>query len=178
MSNVTKSILRTESYFSDDNTHRLMLKKTWNSKKPNALIVTKYGNQRGDIKTDLTTNLIINNVSDMGMYGGIYLMNLFTNMNCNNNLSEVEELNHTEADKYLQDAAKDSDVIILAWGSTNSMVYIERIKQIYQLFESQKEKLYMLVNPNSKEICHPLNPKSRNIWIIEKVISNKPNKKD
>ena len=169
MSNVTKSILRTESHFSEDNSHRLMLKKIWNSKKPNAMIITKYGNQRGDIKTDLTTNLIINNVSDMGDYGGVYLVNLFTNMNCNNTISDIEDLNHAEADNYLLEASKDSEVIIFAWGSTNSKIYTERVKEIYQLLNDQKEKLHMLVSPNTKEICHPLNPKSRNFWIVEKM---------
>jgi len=168
MTQVVKHTIRTETVFSEDKDHRLLLKKVWNAKQPLATVITKYPNLDGDIKSDLTTMLITNNIFDQG-FGGIYVVNLFTNVNTGKNINEVETMVHEEADKYMIQAVESSDTVIFAWGSTNSKLFTTRIKEVNQLLEDYKDKLRILINPSSKEICHPLNPKSRNFWMVEQL---------
>lgn len=168
MTQIVKHTIKTEAVFSEDRNHRLLLKKVWNSKQPLVTVITKYPNLDGDIKSDLTTMLITNNVYEQS-FGQLCLVNLFSNVNINKGIDEVEDLVHEETDKYITQAAESSDTVILAWGSTNSKNFTERIKEVNQLLEEYKDKLRVLVNPDSKEICHPLNPKSRNFWMVEKL---------
>lgn len=52
-----------------------------------------------------------------------------------------------------------------------------RIGTINDLLEPHTDKVRRLVNPTTKQICHPLNPKSRSIWMIEKLDVRKEEKK-
>lgn len=163
-----KSLLRSEGIFSEDDMHRLSLKKTWNTKQPMVTVITKYPRFEGGVKIDLTTQLIVNQTSEMG-YGGVYLMNLFTNININDASDEIEVLTHEDADDYLLKAIEDSEDVILAWGSTSSKLTTHRIEEINHLLNNFPDKVKQLVNPNTKKVSHPLNPKSRGFWMVEKV---------
>jgi len=167
MTSPVKSTMRSEAVFSEDNKHRLLLKKVWNAKQPMATVITKFPNFSGVVKVDLTTQLIVNNLSDL--YGGVYLMNLFTNIEINKNMEDVEDLVIEESDKYLLQAIEDSEDVIIAWGSTSSKIFTERIKTVNQMLEAHSDKVRVLLNPNTKQISHPLNPKSRSIWMVEKL---------
>lgn len=162
-----KTITRAEAIFSDDEKHRLYLKKVWNTKLPIATVITKFPRYEGQIKSDLTTQLIVNNLYDMGM-GGFYLVNLFTNVELSNRMDEVEDILHEETDKYILEAVENSESIILAWGSTSSKIITNRIKEVETLLEPFEDKIQLLLNPTTKQISHPLNPKSRTFWMIEK----------
>ena len=167
MTNPLKSTMRSEAVFSKDNKHRLLLKKVWNAKQPKATVITKFPNYNGVVKVDLTSQLIVNHLSDT--HGGVYLMNLFTNIEINKNMEEVEDLITEESDQYLLQAIEDSEDVIIAWGSTSSKIFSERIKTVNQMLEAQPDKVRVLLNPETKQISHPLNPKSRSFWMVEKL---------
>lgn len=163
-----KSVLRSEGIFSEDDVHRLSLKKTWNTKQPMVTVITKYPRFEGGVKIDLTTQLIVNNASEMG-YGGVYLMNLFTNVNINDAVDDIEVLTHEDADNYLLKAIEDCENVILAWGSSSSKITSHRIDEINHLLKDFPDKVKKLINPTTKNISHPLNPKSRSFWMVEKL---------
>ncbi|WP_207491084.1 DUF1643 domain-containing protein, partial [Staphylococcus aureus] len=75
-----KSTLETEAIFSDDQQHRYLLKKTWNSEKQKITIITMYPNYTGLLRIDLTTQLIMNKVSEMDTFGSINFVNLYSNI--------------------------------------------------------------------------------------------------
>lgn len=170
-----KSILRSEGIFSEDDGHRLSLKKVWNTKQPLVTVITKYPRFEGGVKVDLTTQLIVNQTSAMG-YGGVYLMNLFTNVNINDGSDEIEVLTHESADDYLLKAIEDSNDVILAWGSSSSKITSHRIDEINHLLKDFPDKVKKLLNPKTKSISHPLNPKSRGFWMVERVENLKEEK--
>ncbi len=75
-----KSTLKTEAIFSDDKQHRYLLKKTWNSEKQSITIITMYPHYDGILNIDLTTQLIMNKVSEMDAFGSINFVNLYSNI--------------------------------------------------------------------------------------------------
>lgn len=165
---IVKSTIKSEVTYSEDHTHRLLLKKEWNSKLPKATVITKYPRHQGDIKIDTSTMLIVNALFDMG-YGTAYLANLFTNTQIAESIDEIEQLVHEEADDYILKAVKDSDIVIFAWGSSSSKMIDYRIQEISELLKVHSEKTSKLVNPETKKITHPLNPKSRVFWVLESI---------
>ncbi|MFY2829156.1 DUF1643 domain-containing protein, partial [Staphylococcus arlettae] len=66
-----KSTLETEAIFSDDQQHRYLLKKTWDCEKQTITIITMYPHYDGILNIDLTTQLIMNKVSEMDAFGSI-----------------------------------------------------------------------------------------------------------
>ena len=110
--------LETEAIFSDDKQHRYLLKKTWDSEKQTLTIITMYPHYDGIINIDLTTQLIMNKVSEMDAFGSIYFVNLYSNITTPINLKHLEENaydNHTNIQ--IMKAVKESDEVILAWGA-------------------------------------------------------------
>lgn len=162
-----KTITRSEAIFSDDDKHRLYLKKVWNSKLPIATVVTKYPRHDGQIFQDTTTMLIRNNIYNSG-YGGVYIVNLFTNVHMAEG-EDVEEVIHEESDEYIVKAVKASEEVILAWGTTNSEIATDRIKTVNSLVQQPNVKVKMLLNPKTKRIAHPLNPRCRGFWMLQEI---------
>ena len=165
---IIKTTMKSEVTYSEDHVHRLLLKKEWNAKLPKATVITKYPRHQGDVKIDTSTMLIINALYDMG-YGTAYLSNLFTHTQLVDSIDEIEEIIHPEADDYLLKAVKDSEIVILAWGSSSSKIIDYRIQELSQLLDAQSTKVSKLINPETKIISHPLNPKSRAFWVLESV---------
>ena len=61
--------------YSDDDTHRYLLARIWDKKKPIPLFVSKRSGQADGICLELTNSLITNNLYTLG-YGGYYSVNL------------------------------------------------------------------------------------------------------
>ncbi|WP_144716715.1 DUF1643 domain-containing protein, partial [Bacillus altitudinis] len=69
-----------EAIFSEDEKHRYLLKKTWDRKLPTCRVITMYPHLDGILSLDLTTVLILNQLSSENDYGSVYLVNLFSNI--------------------------------------------------------------------------------------------------
>ena len=60
------TIIRSKAIFSDDKEHRLLLRKEWNSEKPSAMVIMINPNTANTVNFDMTTMLVLNNVSKLG----------------------------------------------------------------------------------------------------------------
>ena len=72
-----KSTLEIEAIFSDDQQHRYLLNKTWDSEKQTITVITMYPRYNGIHNIDLTTQLIMNKVSEIDAFGSINFVNLY-----------------------------------------------------------------------------------------------------
>lgn len=164
-----KNTLKTEAIFSDDQQHRYLLKKTWDSEKQTLTIITMYPHYDGILNIDLTTQLIMNKVSEMDEFGSIYFVNLYSNITTPINLKHLEENaydNHTNIQ--IMKAVKESDEVILAWGAYAKKPVVEaRVNEVLEMLKPHKKKVKQLMNPATNEIMHPLNPKARHKWILK-----------
>ena len=162
-----KITLETEAIFSDDQQHRYLLKKTWDSEKQTITIITMYPHYDGILNIDLTTQLIMNKVSEMEAFGSINFVNLYSNITTHINLKHLDAYDkHT--DIQIMKSVKESDEVILAWGSYAKKPVVEaRVNEILEMLKPHKKKVKQLINPETNEIMHPLNPKARQKWILK-----------
>lgn len=163
-----KSTLETEAIFSDDQQHRYLLKKTWDSEKQTITIITMYPHYDGILNIDLTTQLIMNKVSEMDAFGSIYFVNLYSNITTPINLKHLDNAYDNHTGIQIMKAVKESDEVILAWGAYAKKPVVEaRVKEILEMLKLHKKKVKQLVNPATNEIMHPLNPKARKKWTLK-----------
>ncbi|MBU7217638.1 DUF1643 domain-containing protein [Staphylococcus gallinarum] len=159
-----KSTLETEAIFSDDQQHRYLLKKTWDSEKQTITIITMYPHYDGILNIDLTTQLIMNKVSEMETFGSVNFVNLYSNITTHINIKHLDAYDkHT--DIQIMKAVKESDEVILAWGAYAKKPIVEaRVKEVLEMLKPHKKKVKQLINPETNEIMHPLNSKARSKW--------------
>ncbi|MDK9859678.1 DUF1643 domain-containing protein [Staphylococcus equorum] len=163
-----KSTLETEAMFSDDQQHRYLLKKTWDSEKQTLTIITMYPHYDGILNIDLTTQLIMNKVSEMDAFGSINFVNLYSNITTHINLKYSKIAYDKHTDIQIMKAVKESDEVILAWGAYAKKPIVEmRVNEILEMLKPHKKKVKQLINPETNEIMHPLNPKARQKWILK-----------
>ncbi|MGY3751792.1 MULTISPECIES: DUF1643 domain-containing protein [Staphylococcus] len=161
-------ILETKAIFSDDNQHRYLLKKTWDKDKKIISVITCYPNFEGTKKLDLTTQLILNKVSEMKDFGSINFVNLYSNMITTTNIKHIENSHDNHTDIQIMKAVKESDEIILAWGAYAKKPVVEsRVNEVLEMLKPHKKTVKRLINPATYEIMHPLNPKARQNWILK-----------
>ena len=161
-------ILETEAIFSDDNQHRYLLKKTWDKDKKIISVITCYPNFEGTKKLDLTTQLILNKVSEMKDFGSINFVNLYSNMITTTNIKHIENSHDKHTDIQIMKAVKEADEVILAWGAYAKKSVVEsRVNEILEMLKPHKKKVKRLINPATNEIMHPLNPKARQKWTLK-----------
>lgn len=163
-----KITLETEAIFSDDQQHRYLLKKTWDNEKQTITIITMYPHYDGILNIDLTTQLIMNKVSEMDAFGSIHFVNLYSNITTPINLKHLENAYDKHTDIQIMKAVKESDEVILAWGAYAKKAVVEtRVNEILEMLKPHKKKVKQLMNPATNEIMHPLNPKARHKWILK-----------
>ena len=165
-----KSTLETEAIFSEDANHRYLLKKTWDNDKKVLAIVTMYSHFSGILNLDLTTQLVVNKVSEKEEYGGIYFINLYSNIVTPINLKHIENSHDKHTDIHIMKAVKEADTVLLAWGSYGKKPLVEaRVNEILNMLKPHKNKISTLTNPQTNEIMHPLNPYARKAWTIKSL---------
>ena len=161
-------ILETEAIFSDDNQHRYLLKKTWDKDKKIISVITCYPNLEGTKKLDLTTQLIMNKVVEMDEFGSIHFVNLYSNITTPINIKHLENSHDKHTDIQIMKAVKESDKVLLAWGSFAKKPLVRtRVNEVLDMLKPHKNKISTLTNPQTNEIMHPLNPYARKTWTIK-----------
>ena len=65
--------IRSKAIFSDDKEHRLLLRKEWDSEKPTAMVIMINPNTADTVNFDMTTMLVLNNVSRLG-FGSVNIV--------------------------------------------------------------------------------------------------------
>ncbi|MDK9848055.1 DUF1643 domain-containing protein [Staphylococcus equorum] len=165
-----KSILATEAIFSDDKQHRYLLKKIWDSDKQTVTIITMYPHYEGVLNIDLTTQLVMNKISEMDESGSINFVNLYSNITTPINIKHLENSHDKHTDIQIMKAVKESDEVILAWGAYAKKASVEsRVNEVLEMLKPHNKKVKKLINPETNEIMHPLNPKARKKWIFKVI---------
>ncbi len=160
------NVLKSKAIFSDDKKHRLLLKKEWDKNKKSAMIIMINPNTADTLNYDLTTMLVMNNLSNLG-FGSVSIVNLYSRITEKLKLrfNSDEDLIDYETDTIIEQYASMSDAIIIAWGSVgrNTKRVRERQREILEKISEHKNKMYQI----GKEGCHPLTPSLRSYWELE-----------
>lgn len=165
-----KSVLETEAIFSEDKQHRYLLKKTWDKTKQIVTVITMYPHYDGVLNIDLTTQLIINKVTEKEEYGAVNFVNLYSNIETPINLKHLKNSNNKHTDIHLMKAVKEADIVILAWGAYGKKAKVEgRVKEVLGMLETSNKKVSILINPQTNEMMHPLNPFARKSWTVKSL---------
>ena len=158
--------IRSKAIFSDDKEHRLLLRKEWDSEKPSAMVIMINPNTADTVNFDMTTMLVLNNVSKLG-FGSVNIVNLYSRImeKLNLRFNGDDELIDSEADAVLEQYAAMSDAIIIAWGTIgkNTLRVRERQKYLLELIKQHTGKMYQI----GRNACHPLTPAVRREWVLE-----------
>ncbi|WP_370742613.1 DUF1643 domain-containing protein [Ruminococcus callidus] len=160
------TIIKSKAIFSDDKEHRLLLRKEWDSEKQTAMVIMINPNTADTVNFDMTTMLVLNNVSKLG-FGSVNIVNLYSRImeKLNLRFNGDDELIADEADEIIQQYAAMSDAIIIAWGTIgkNTLRVRERQKYLLELIKQHAGKMYQI----GRNACHPLTPAVRREWVLE-----------
>ena len=169
---IEKDVIKCESVFNDDRTHRFLWKRVWDKDKPSVTVIMLNPSLSDNIVTDTTTSLVVNNIASFSEYGGVEILNLFSVLTPKLRFTDVEEnLNAKENDSYILKSVESSAKTIIAWGrvvDSNAKIE-ERAIQVLNLLQKYKDKLYM-ISDGIRIGIHPLTPSVRNNWTLEKCI--------
>ncbi|MBP1574300.1 MAG: DUF1643 domain-containing protein [Oscillospiraceae bacterium] len=170
-----KDVIKCESVFSDDRSHRFLWKRTWDKEKPSVAVVALNPAHADNILIDTTTALIVNNVARLEHYGGVQIVNLFSQLTPKLNFrwNSPDELNDPQNDSYIMKAADECQLVILAWGKgADANVNIEkRAVEVVNKLQKYKDKLCVISDENGRNGLHPLTPSLRNGWILKPFIA-------
>ena len=156
------SAIECKAIFSDDKSHRMLLRHEWEKGGKSAMIIMINPNTADTLNVDLTTMLTINNLSKLG-FGSVNIVNLYSQISPKLSLrfNSDDDLIDSENDKIIEQYAAMSDAIIIAWGSVGRTFRVqERQKELLKKLEKYSNKFYQI----GEEGFHPLTPKVRNNW--------------
>lgn len=164
----TKSFtIQTESRFSKDKKHRLLLSYSWNDKLPSVLVITNFPGSSDGLVSDLTTSLVINNVAVQG-FGSVKLANLFSLVG---GLAAKDAYTAgfvAATDQVILLEASKVNTVVIATGSFGSNNKRGKQRQNELLNQLKKadliKKVKWLVDGHGKPV-HPLS--SRKEWILK-----------
>ena len=158
--------IRSKAIFSDDKEHRLLLRKEWDSEKQTAMVIMINPNTADTVNFDMTTMLVLNNVSRLG-FGSVNIVNLYSRImeKLNLRFNGDDELIDDDSDAVIEQYAAMSDAIIIAWGTIgkNTLRVRERQKYLLELIKQHAGKMYQI----GKNACRPLTPAVRREWVLE-----------
>jgi len=162
-----KDTIKCEVVYADSKQHRLLWRQVWDAKKPLACVVMINPCQASTVITDTTTYLVVNNISRLGDYGGVTIVNLFSLLTPKSHFTSPVNLNDKDNDNYIKKAADEASVVILAWGkgSDTNLRIAERARQVVAMLEPQKEKL-RVISDGERMGMHPLTPALRSRWLL------------
>ena len=147
--NIIETTLTTQAVFSDDETKRYLLKKTWNTTLPKLAIIMLAPSIASGIELDSTTSLVLNNASALG-FGSVSIVNLFATLG-DFTLSEADS-EDPENLNAIVDACKDADLIVYApgVGKAKLQAFQERSKQVLEVLRPYEKKLKCLTSASGK----------------------------
>ena len=119
---------------------------------------------------DTTTSLVVNNIARLEEYGGVAIVNLFSQLTTKLNFkwNSDEDLNGPENDHFIQKTADECAAVILAWGkgaATNKRI-AARADQVAETLKPLQEKLFQ-ISDGTRTGLHPLTPSIRSQWLLE-----------
>ena len=162
-----KDTIKCEVVYDESKQHRLLWKQVWDVKKPLACVIMINPCQASTVITDTTTYLVVNNIANLGDYGGVTIVNLFSLLTPKLHFTLPMVLNDKDNDSYIKKAAEEASVVILAWGkgADTNLKIAERARQVVAMLEPQKEKL-RVISDGERMGMHPLTPALRSQWLL------------
>lgn len=158
-SNVTISCT---SVWDEKKQHRFLFVKTWDEKKPKALVISKSAGVDDGIEQTVTQVIISNNLNSLG-YGGFALCNLISDVNGKsvspNNLKVIEEQVKSGVFK----------TVILCWGADEKFpdsLQKEIANIVNVLKKAKSDNVVRISDGVTNNCCHPLSPKVRNSFFL------------
>jgi len=152
---------------SDDGKHRYATKRVWDAESPLVTVLTLYPTNFNYVENDLTNFLITSNVYKLG-YGGYYSVNLFSEKLVDK--KKYKYMSDDVNDEIIVNSVKDSELIILAYGSMpkKSKRVRERLDGLLDLLKQKKlgKKIRTLTDEEKISCYHPLSVKVRTEWTI------------
>lgn len=164
--------IKIKSIFSNDSQQRYQMSKVWDKSLPQANIITIAPSECHGVESDLTTNIITNNLHSLG-FGGYTLTNLISKIGVEvKNIKNKNGLWDNDTDKHILSCAEAADSIILAWGSFahTRKQFADREKQVLDLLKPFQDKIFQITDGADRTFLHPLTPCSRNAFILEPYI--------
>lgn len=155
---------------SKDKLCRYMFSKSWDDKKDSYMIITIYPGTTSLLSEDTTTRLIFNGLTKYNIGSIVY-----TNLYPHKDYKKLSKTAIKENDDIILQYAKDCKKIIFAWGTLGNTCKTtkERTEELLKLLDSEKDKFHYLTDESKEKIYHPLNPKNRNNWFINKYNTSK-----
>lgn len=144
------------------------MSKIWDKNLPQANIITIAPSECHNIVSDLTTNIITNNLYMLG-FGGYTITNLISKIGIDvKKIKNTKDLWNNETDKHILSCAEDADKIIIAWGSFahTRKQFAEREKQVLTLLKPYQDKVQQITN-GDRQLLHPLTPCVRNAFVLQ-----------
>lgn len=170
--------INTESWRSEDQTHRYVLRKQWyeglKEEKSGklALVITIRPTSTSAFVEDMTSMFIERNIRQLG-FTGFIAVNLFSSIHATNKATYLKGTDENTLE-VISTVLKEKRIsqIIFACGSiveTNSLA-MKQAKEIFNLLtEKQKKATKTLVNPNTGKPAHPLSVYVRKQWVLKGV---------
>ena len=154
--------MQTTAIYSDDKTHRYLLRKEWDSEKKSAEIIMLYPSSADTVTVDHTTMFVLRNLERLN-YGSVNIVNLFSSMSGKHSTSDIDEDNLG----YIQQYAESSDIIIFATGTggDGNKAVLTMQKKVLDMLEPYASKLYCIADQKGRKFYHPLCPAVR-YWAL------------
>lgn len=165
--------IKCKSIFSDDSQHRYEMSKVFNKDLPKANIITISPSENYNISSDLTSQIIQNNLFALG-FGSISYTYLISKIGIEvKKVKNTKDLWNNETDKHILSCAEAADKIIVAWGSFahTRKQFADREKQVLELLKPYQDKIYQITDGADRRFLHPLTPAVRNGFVIEHLNS-------
>lgn len=162
-----RSTIKTEAVFTQNHTHRLLLRKVWDNDKPVASVIMISPHTADTFCLDSTTMYTLNNLYTLG-YGRANLLNLYTRI-CDRlslRFNSDEDLLDPQNDEMILKCAAESDDIIIAWGSSGHNSQRVRDRQA-ELLEKLKNYPLKIITDGGEIAYHPLSVRVRTKWILK-----------
>jgi hypothetical protein len=161
---VEKTVLKTEAYFSDDKKQRYLLRKEWEKSKDRACVLMINPSDADGIVIDLTTQLVVNNLSRLD-YGSVDILSLYSMVGRLATRSETEE-DKIENLKAIMQSVDKATQIILAYGAIgkSNKAVKARIDDLLSSLEAYEDKVFYLTDIGGETLYHPLVPSVRVKW--------------
>lgn len=166
---IETATIKCKSIFSDDSQHRYQMSKVWDKSLPQANIITIAPSECHGVESDLTTNIITNNLHSLG-FGGYTLTNLISKIGVDiKKITNKKDLWNNDTDKIILSCAEAADKIIVAWGSFahTRKQFADREMQVLGLIKPYQDKIFQITDGADRQFLHPLTPCSRKAFILK-----------
>ena len=137
-----------DAKFNDTRTHRYILIRIWDDKKPKLMIIGLNPSIANEKTNDNTINKVIKIAKNKG-FGGVYMANLFSYITPHP-ASLIVGSNNRKNDSFLKKYEAKSEKVVFAWGNFKEAQ--ERAKEVIAIFP----KAYCFFKNKNGSPKHPL----------------------